>query len=303
MDAADVRIFQHLAFQLLDQLAVGTDAQQWINRLPDHFDAAPDDQRRNQQPGITVCRKRGEQRQQHRQQHHQRGHDVGKTVKSRGRKHRRPDFPPDRAVEEKHPELDRNRRNQRRNHPRRHLDRFRIPDPLRRTLQKVQTDRNDDHCDHQPGDILHPPVPEGVFIVGRLRGEFEADQRHHRGAGIREVVDRVRHHSDTAGEQSGRHLDAEEQRIAETADPPGRHAAALPDLRVVRTFSFPGHPPQQKFRNHHPPSRSIQEKTGPAGPVFPARSCTGDYSTTTATLIPFILTLISSASWIRSSGM
>ena len=250
MNAADVGIFQHLALQLLDQLAVRALAEQRIDRVAHHLDAAENDQHRHRDTRVTVRREAGETRHRRRRQHHGGGQNIAQAVERRRLQHGGVDLFPQFAVEEEHPELHRNRQRDRQ-HPPVGNHRFnRVKNPLRRTLEEVDADRDDDYRDHQPGHIFEPAVAEGMFIVGRFGRHPEADQGHHRRAGVREVVHRVGQHRNAAGNQPDRHLRGEQRHIAGDTDHSAQFAVCLAHFQIAGILRFFHKHPDQKLGKH-----------------------------------------------------
>ena len=290
VNAADVWIFQHLALQLLNKLAIRALPEQRIDRVAHHLDASDDNQQRNDDAGDSVRGERGDAVEEDRNQHHGGGQDVAQAVESGRLKYRRIDLPPEGAVEEKHPEFHRYGERDRHHAPEGDLGVNRVKNPLRRSLEEIESDGDDDDRDHQPGHIFQPPVPEGVFVVSRFGGQFEAQQRHHRRAGVGEVVDRVGHDGNTAGDQPYRQFCGKEPDVADDAHRAGQFAVAFPNRRIINLFRLFDEKPDQQLRQHDiSPLRIKNSGSYPADRRKRRNgSCRRGYSTTTATLIPFI---------------
>ena len=159
----------------------------------------------------------------------------------------RGDFPGNLPVDEKHPELDRKRRQQEGQGGRCHFDPRRMDQALEGELEKIEPDGDDDDRHDQPRDIFEPSVPERMFVVGRLVGEFEAEQRDDRRSRVGEIVHRVRAHRDASGQDSDRDLDGAQHEVGQNSIPAAENAVGGSAPRRRHVTWIPQKKPDQQF--------------------------------------------------------
>ncbi len=113
-----------------------------------------------------------------------------------------------------------------------------MEDFLQGGFPQLRPHQQDDHGDHQPGDILQPPVAEGVVLVRGLGGQLEAQQGDHGGTGVGEVVYRVGGDGDGAAENSGQELSCEEEEVQADAHAAAQNAVGPADRRGGDIFGI-----------------------------------------------------------------
>ena len=134
------------------------------------------------------------------------GGGVGQGVGGGGGQGGGADLPGQGPVEGEHPQLHRDRGGQ---DPRRQGGeghRLWAEDLPDRGLDQLRPHQQDEHGHHQPGEIFHPSVSEGVFPVGLPAGQPEADQSDHRGGSVGQVVERVGSDGDGGSGDPGQQL-------------------------------------------------------------------------------------------------
>ena len=159
------------------------------------------------------------------------GGGVGQGVGGGGGQGGGLDLPGQPPVEEKHPQLDRHRDRQNSRRQRREGHRLRVDDFVQGGLAQFHPHQEDEHGHHQPGQILHPAVAEGVFLVCFLAGQAEAHQGDHRGGRVRQVVKGVGGDGDGGGGDAREELAQKEQQVQPDAHRSGQRPAPLPGLR------------------------------------------------------------------------
>lgn len=86
-------------------------------------------------------------------------------------------------------------------------------------FQQFHADDQHHHRHRQPGKILKAGVAVGVFVVGGAGAQLEADEAHHAGGCVGQVVHRVGGDGDAAREGAGQKFAGAEQQVAENAHP------------------------------------------------------------------------------------
>ena len=109
---------------------------------------------------------------------------------------------------------------------------------LHRGLCQLEADDHNDARHRKAGQVLIPGVAVGMVLVGGAFRQLKTDERHKRAAGIGEVVHRVRHHGNGAGEQANEEFRGKEQNVAPHADHAGQPAAGRPVFRLGRIHIF-----------------------------------------------------------------
>ena len=84
--------------------------------------------------------------------------------------------------------------------------------------------------DAKPRDIFEPSVPVRVIAVRLFRSETEAEQRDDGGAGVAEVVERIRLQGDRFCEPSCDELRRKQQQVQRNADAACQHAVCAADV-------------------------------------------------------------------------
>ena len=108
---------------------------------------------------------------------------------------------------------------------------------VHRGFGQLRAHQQDQARHHQAGDVLHPPVAEGMARVGLFPRQAEAQQRHHRGARIRQVVEGVRRDGDGAAETACRQLSGEQQQVQGNANEAAQRAPSTAHRTVRHLFA------------------------------------------------------------------
>ena len=80
-------------------------------------------------------------------------------------------------------------------------------------------------------------MAEGMLRIGLLPGEPEADNGDHRGGGVGQVVEGVRHYGDGACDEPGKELHREQQDVQSDAQRAAERAIAAANGGVCRVFT------------------------------------------------------------------
>ena len=118
---------------------------------------------------------------------------------------------------------------------------------LHRALHEFNAHIDNQKRDQKPGDILQPRVTKRVLLVGGFRRQLEAEQRHNRRAGVREIIHSVGQHRHAAKQQPHAHFGKREQQIDADPDQPAEPAVPLPHLRVLHISGILYEMPHQKI--------------------------------------------------------
>ena len=87
-------------------------------------------------------------------------------------------------------------------------------------LCQLEADNDDHGGDHQTGQVFKPGVAVGVFRVGGLFRQFEANQRHNGAGRVGQVVHGVSSDGNGAGQGADNDFPEEKEEIAENAHDP-----------------------------------------------------------------------------------
>ena len=217
VDAHDLRVGQGGLFDLLHQFRVRGLAQQRRKRVPQGIVPGKNDEGGHQQARPTVHIYLEQPGNAHAQQHHGGGNGVGEGVSSSGLHGGGADLPAHRLVIQAHVELhpDGSQQDHRRQQP--HSHRLRVQDLGQGAFAQLKAHGDDQGRQQQPCQVLHPAMAEGVVQVRLLPCDGKAQQGDHRGPGVRQVVEGVRHNGHRAGEQTGKIFPCEQQDVEENA--------------------------------------------------------------------------------------
>ena len=91
----------------------------------------------------------------------------------------------------------------------------------------------------QTGDVLHPPVAEGVVPVRPLGRQLEPQQGHHRGPGVGEVVESVGGDGDGAADEARQAFAGEEQQVQRDARAAAQHSIGPAARGIVHMVVVP----------------------------------------------------------------
>ena len=84
-----------------------------------------------------------------------------------------------------------------------------------------------------------------ALSVRLLPRQLKAQQRHHRRAGIRQVVEGIRRHGHRAADSPGEQLSAEQQQVQTDPYQPAQAAVGQPHRRISGIFPVPDKPTRQ----------------------------------------------------------
>ena len=209
----------HPRLDVAQHLRVRRRAQQARDRLFEDASARKGDEHRDRRAHVAVQIKVRIVGHDQRHDDRRRRHRVRNTVRRRGAQRFRVQLLSPVAVEEEEEELRRDRRRQHGDQRPRKVARLRRKDLLHRFDGQLRRHHQHDQRDHERGDRLRPPVPEGVFFIRGLFAHFQADQRDDVAPAVGQVVHAVRQHGQRARHRPQRDLRRREQGIDGDADP------------------------------------------------------------------------------------
>ena len=155
-------------------------AQQRVDGVLHYADARPQNKQRHQKPSPAVDHQ-PRQPPDHAGKQHRAGRDhVAAAVGSGGDQRGRADLPAELPVKQRHPELQQDRACQHGGGQDGKLHGLRVQDLLNRAFDQLHADHKDHHGHGKAGQVFHPRVAVGVFLVGRPGRQPEAQQRHER---------------------------------------------------------------------------------------------------------------------------
>jgi hypothetical protein len=99
-----------------------------------------------------------------------------------------------------------------------------VQQPVERLVGGQRRGRRDRRHDHDPGQVLGPPVAIGIAAGRRAAGEQERDRERHRGERVGGVVQRVAEQRDRPGRRRHDRLDARGRPEHGERDPERSHA-------------------------------------------------------------------------------
>ena len=228
------------------QLRVGGLPQQGRQCLLGRLIGGKQDEQRHHKAHIAVRRQPRPFTDEHGQQHRRRSGGIGQAVHSRGLHGRGLDPSADAPVIQPHVQLHAHRRRQNAQRQRRERHLLRVEDFLKRGLGQLHAHQKDQPRHRKAGDILDASVAEGVVGVRLPACQPEAQQRHRRGARVRQVVEGVRRHGDGAGELSGKELPRKQQNIQDDAHHAAQRTVGPPHRRRRHIFPVRDQPPGQQ---------------------------------------------------------
>ena len=213
---------------LLHQLRVGCLPQQGRQCLLRRLAGGGQDEQRHHKAHIAVHRQSRPPADEHGQQHRRRSRGIGQAVHGRGLHGRGLDLLPDAPVVEPHVQLHAHRRRQdtQRQQRERHL--LRMEDLIDGGLGQLHAHQQDQARHRKARDVLDAPVAEGVVRVRLPSRQPETQQRHCRGARVRQVIEGVRRHGDGAGQLSREKLPRKQQDIQGDAHDAAQRAVGPP---------------------------------------------------------------------------
>ena len=127
-------------------------------------------------------------------------------------------------VEARHPELDQDGRQQNGHRQPIHRDGLGAYNLLEGGFGQLCPGQQHQGGHHHPGYIFVAAMAEGVLLVRRALGHPEAQQRHHRGGRVGEVIDAVAGNGHGAGGQTGGNFQNGQEHVAHNAHRPGQLA-------------------------------------------------------------------------------
>ena len=224
MHAADALVRHDEPFDLLHELLLRRLAEQRADRIARRLHPRPEDHARDDQSDPSIDHQPRETADEHRREHRRRRNAVGEAVRCGGLHGHRVDFSADAPVIQAHVEFHAhgNREDHRRQGAEIHC--LRVQHLLERRLRQLRAHQQDQPRHDQPRDIFHPSVAEGVLRVWLFPRETEAQQRHHRRARVREVVECVRRDGDRAADRPGKELPHKEHEVQRDAHHPAQLA-------------------------------------------------------------------------------
>ena len=165
------------------------------------------------------------------EQHGKGGHAVAERVRGSGQQSRGVQPLADGAVVYRHIQLHADGRRQNPDHQPAEIHQRGAQDLPNGLLGQLHAHQQDQHGDRQPGEIFRPAVAEGVVWIRHFGGDAEAQQRHHGGTGIGQVVECVRRDGNGTGESSGKELPGKEQQIQADPHRAAENTVGSPQLR------------------------------------------------------------------------
>ena len=213
VDPQDRLVGQDQGPDFLHKLRRGRRAQQGVHGGLNRLDAGPEDEQGHQQSPPSVQSHARIPLHQGGGQHHRRGGAVAEGVQGGGLHGGGADALSDPPVVKGHVELYRDGGAEDRRHPGAGLRRDRVQNLPHGGLGQLEAHQQDQHGHHQAGEVLHPPVAEGVLVVRLLLRQAKAQQGDHGGPGVGKVVHGVRHYGDGPGGQARQQLSQKQQQI------------------------------------------------------------------------------------------
>ena len=141
------------------------------------------------------------------------GHAISQRIRCGRQQRRCGEFFAEGAVIHGHIQLHADRSSQNPDHQPAELHQSGVQDLIQGLLGQFHAHQQNQHGYRQTGEVLRPAVAEGMAWVRRFGGNAEAQQRDHRGTGIREVVEGVRRDGDGAGEGPSKELAQKQQQV------------------------------------------------------------------------------------------
>ena len=186
-----------------------------------------------------------------RREHGRRGGHVVAGVRRRRQQRLGADALAELPVKQAQPELCRDGQQQHRRADRRERDRLRMQDALDGAFDQLRADQQNERRHRQPREIFHPLVAVGVRVVGGLRRELEAEQRHDGACRVGEVVDGVCHDRDAPGQRAREELSRAQQGVDHDAGQTGELSVALAHGRRLGVLMIFDKKPQKKLRHEN----------------------------------------------------
>ena len=81
------------------------------------------------------------------------------------------------------------------------------------TDTELEADQKNEYGNQQSADIFDPPMAEGMVGVRLMAGDPKADERNKRGPRVRQIVEGIRRHGNSAGKNSRHQFAGKEQHI------------------------------------------------------------------------------------------
>ena len=235
VDAQDLLVGHHQTFNFLGELRRRRRAQQGIDGVLGGINAALEDEQRYKNAYPAVDGDAEKVAGQGGDEHGGGGDAVAEGVCRRGQQGRGVHLLADGAVIHRHVQLHADGDRQDTCRQPAEIYQSGVKNFRQRFFGQFHAHQQDQHGHRQAGKVLRPAVAEGVTGVRGLGGDAEAQQGHHGGSGVGEVVEGVRRDGDGPGEGARQKLSGEQQHVQADAHNPAEDAVGPAGLRL-----FPG---------------------------------------------------------------
>ena len=88
-----------------------------------------------------------------------------------------------------------------------------MEDLLHRRFGQLHAHQKNEARHDETGDVFQPPVAEGMMGIRLFSGQAEAQQRHHRGTGVGQVVEGVGGDGHGPADRAGKQLPGKQQQV------------------------------------------------------------------------------------------
>ena len=184
-------------------------------------------------------------------EHGRRSDHIITAVLRRGAQGGRTDASAQSAAEQRHPQLHKNGSAEDGKAQSRKRHRLGMQNFFKGRARQLRADEQNQHGDEQAGKVFHARMAERMLLIRRPLRQAEAQQRHERGSGVREIVQAVRRDGHRAGQRARQQLARRQQHIAHDADDPGQLSVAGAHGGILRVPVVLDKQAQQQLRQIH----------------------------------------------------
>lgn len=238
VESAHVFKGKHTFFDVSDGIGVGSFAEKIGNGIFENTDARHGDKEGDHDAEIAVEFKTCKARNDGGNKDGGRGDDVGDAVGGgRFESFRRNGFA-EASVKQEHKELDSDRNTQDKQYEQGNVRFGGAKDLFRRLHDQFRRHDENDDRDQERCHGFGAPMPERMFLVGRLFAHFKADDGHDVAAAVGEVVESVCRDGNGARNRAHNDFARRKQGIEHDPEDPGVPSAPCADGRIVRIIFF-----------------------------------------------------------------
>ena len=213
VNTGDLFVSHHQIFNFFNKFRRGGLSKQGIDGVLGGVYAALENEQCHQNTHPAIHRELEVMANQSGDQNGRGGHAISQRIRRCRQQRRCGEFFAEGAVIHGHIQLHADRNSQNPDHQPAELHQSGVQDLIQGLLGQFHAHQQNQHGYRQTGEVLRPAVAEGMAWVRRFGGNAEAQQRDHRGTGIREVVEGVRRDGDGAGEGPSKELAQKQQQV------------------------------------------------------------------------------------------